>query len=119
MEKNLGDLFQEWQNLNSQVADSLGEFEFASLKEARKKQSKIEDEIYSILLEIAPDDIKGILPKTCGEMEIGYEISKNIFYFLMEDPEHEEEEDLIILAITIDSNKNVITIKNFKPEDAN
>ena len=119
MEKNLGDLFQEWQNLNSQVADSLGEFEFSSLKEARKKQSKIEDEIYSILLENAPDDIKGILPKTCGEMEIGYEISKKIFYFLMEDPEHEVEEVLIILAITIDSNKNVKTIKNFQPEDAN
>ena len=115
MKNNLGELFKKWQDLNSKVGESFGQFEFESIKVIRKEQRKIEDSVYSELLKTAPDEIRKILPKTCGDMEIGYEISKNTFYFLMEDPEQDESDKINILAITIDLNKKVNTIKNFQP----
>ena len=115
MKNNLGELFKKWQDLNSKVAESFGQFEFESIKVIRKEQRKIEDSVYSELLKTAPDEIRKILPETCGDMEIGYEISKNTFYFLMEDPEQDESDKINILAITIDLNKKVNTIKNFQP----
>ena len=117
MENNLDILFKKWNDLNTQVGESFGQFEFESIKEVRKEQRKIEDLIYSILLEAAPNEIKKILPETCGDMEIGYEISNNTFYFLMEDPEQDESDNINVLAITIDSNKNVNTIKSFQPNE--
>lgn len=116
MEKSLAELFQEWQELNTQVAQKFGEFNFDSIKEIRKKQRIIEDLVYSVLLDSAPADIKKILPDTCGEMEIGYNSQNNKLYFVMFDPEYEESEEAILIAITIDENKKVETIKNFKEE---
>jgi hypothetical protein len=67
----------------------------------------------------APADLKKFLPETCGEMEIGFEIEKQKFYFLMEDPEEdsEDDEEMIVLAITIDKNGKIDTIKNFEREE--
>lgn len=121
MEKNLVDLYQKWNELNTQFSESFLRYEFDSIRDVRDKQRKIEDLIYSILLENAPDDIKKILPETCDVMELGYEPSTNKFYFLMEDPEevNDNNEEIKILAITIDSNKKINTIKNFQPNQTN
>ena len=80
-ETSLEDLFQKWQILNENASDSFGAFDFSSIKKIREKQRKIEDLIYSILLENAPEDIKKILPDGCGEMEIGYNTIEKEFYF--------------------------------------
>ncbi len=117
MEKSLAELFQEWQELNTQVAQKFGEFNFDSIKEIRKKQRIIEDLVYSILLDSAPADIKKILSDTCGEMEIGYNSHNNKLYYVTIDPEYEESEETKLIAITIDVNKNVETIKDFKEEE--
>ena len=63
MSENLAELFQEWQNLNNQVAESFGNFDFDSIKEIRKKQRVIEDSLFSIVLNNSPDEIKKILPE--------------------------------------------------------
>ncbi|MBN1214435.1 MAG: hypothetical protein JXA99_03230 [Candidatus Lokiarchaeota archaeon] len=112
--KELKELFNQWNELNTHVGDSFQEFDFPTLREFREKQRNIEDSIFDILKETAPKEIKEILPDNCGEMELGYDNNKNIFYFLMEDPEQGEEEDLKILAITLDSENNIEIIKNFK-----
>ncbi|MBY9005188.1 MAG: hypothetical protein KGD63_00335 [Candidatus Lokiarchaeota archaeon] len=114
--RKLKELFNQWNELNNQVGDSFQEFDFPTLREFREKQRNIEDSIFKILVETAPQELKKILPKNCGEMELGYNSEKNKFYFLMEDPEHKDEEELSILAITIDSDNNIETIKNFKNE---
>jgi len=118
MSKSLAELFEEWQELNNQVAASFGNFDFDSIKEIRKKQRVIEDSIFMILLNNASDEIKKILPEDCGDMEVGYEFESKKFFFVMLDPEDEEEEEEVkLLAITIDTNKNVNTIENFNPDD--
>ncbi|TFF94188.1 MAG: hypothetical protein EU543_01910 [Promethearchaeota archaeon] len=116
-EENLKRLFQEWDNLNNEVGGALQSLDFTTIKDIRKKQKAVEDSIYKILKKNAPDDLETILPETCGEMEMGYEQKGKKFYFLMEDPEYADEEDLHILAITIDSNNNIETIKNFKTDN--
>jgi len=113
---NLENLFQEWNELNIDTQKSLGEFDFAKIKEIRAKQKQSEDSIYEILKDNAPDDIKKILPDDCGEMEVGYEVEEKRFYFVMFDPEDEDEEEPKLIAITIDVNKKVILIKDFKME---
>ena len=118
MSKSLAELFEEWQELNNQVAASFGNFDFDSIKEIRKKQKVIEDSIFLILIDNASDEIKKILPEDCGDMEVGYEFESKKFLFVMFDPEDDEEEDEAkLLAITIDTNKNVNTIENFNPDD--
>jgi len=117
MSENLAELFQEWQELNNQVAESFGNFDFDSVKEIRKKQRVIEDSIFSIVLNNAPDEIMKILPEDCGDMEVGYEFESKKFLFVMLDPEFEDEEEVKLLAISIDTNKNVNIIKNFNPEN--
>ena len=114
MEKNIKDLFQNWQKLNKQVEESFGKFEFSSIKEIRKEQREIEDDIYLMLLKNAPEDIKTLLPKDCGEMEIGYDMENKIFYFVMFDPDYEESEDTKLMAITINLDKKINIIKDFK-----
>jgi len=111
---NLENLFQEWNTLNIDTQKSLGEFDFAKIKEIRAKQKQYEDSIYDILKINASDDIKKILPDDCGEMEVGFESEEKRFYFVMFDPEFEEDEEPKILAITIDLNKTVNLIKDFK-----
>ncbi|MFW9940723.1 MAG: hypothetical protein ACFFFT_06765 [Candidatus Thorarchaeota archaeon] len=113
---NLEALFQEWNELNINAQKFLGEFDFAKIKEIRAKQKIAEDSIYEILKENAPDDIKELLPDECGEMEVGYESEENRFYFVMFDPEAEDEEEAKLIAITIDVSKNVNLIKDFKME---
>jgi len=113
MRENLDDLFQNWNNLNKQVEESFGQFEFSAIKEIREKQRKIEDSVYAILLENASEDLKNLLPTDCGSLEIGYDTENKIFYFVMLDPNYESEETKL-LAITIDSNKKVSLIEDFK-----
>lgn len=112
--KTLEKLFKKWKTLNEKVGDSFGDFDFSTVREIREEQREIEDQIYSLLLESAPPKIKKILPDDCGTMEIGLNIETQTCYFLMEDPAQKEDEELKILAITIDSDGAVNTIKDFK-----
>ncbi|MFX1337781.1 MAG: hypothetical protein ACFFDK_04160 [Promethearchaeota archaeon] len=114
MEEDIEELFQNWNNLNKQVEESFGQFEFSSVKEVREKQRKIEDSIYATLLKNASEDLMNILPTDCGSLEIGYDTENKIFYFVMLDPKYEESEEIKLLAITIDSNKKVSLIEDFK-----
>jgi len=114
MKEDIKELFQNWYNLNKQVEESFGQFEFSSIKEVREKQRKIEDSIYAILLENASEDIKNLLPADCGSLEIGYDMDNKIFYFVMLDPNYEESEETKLLAITINLNKKVNLIEDFK-----
>ncbi|HUW89297.1 MAG TPA: hypothetical protein VMV43_02120 [Candidatus Nanopelagicaceae bacterium] len=113
----LNDLFQEWNELNIKAGESMGQFDFSNIKEIRKSQTKIENSIYEILKNYASDDLLKILPEECGELEMGYNTSDEIFYFVMVDPEFEDDDEIMLLAITIDVNNKVSTIKNFKIED--
>jgi len=112
--KNIADLFKQWESLNKEVAGSFQEFDFSNVKDIRKQQRKVEDTIYEILLDSAPSSLLQILPDTCGEMELGLNTRSRKFYFLMEDPDQKEGEEIRILAITIDKDKNVDTIKDFE-----
>jgi hypothetical protein len=113
---NLENLFNGWNELNTDAQKFLGEFDFAKIKEIRAKQKQSEDSIYEILKKNASNDIKKILPDDCGEMEVGFESEEKRFYFVMFDPEYEEEEEPKLIAITIDLNENVSLIKDFKME---
>jgi hypothetical protein len=109
-------LFENWNELNTSTQKSLGEFDFAKIKEIRAKQKQYEDSIYEIVKENASDDIKKLLPDDCGEMEVGFESEEKRFYFVMFDPEFEEEDEPKLIAITIDLNEKVSIIKDFKME---
>ncbi len=115
---SLKDLFISWESFNSNISESFNSLDFSSVRDVRNKQREIEDIIYASLLENAPEDLKQILPEDCGEMEIGYDIGNEKFYFLMEDPFSDpEEEELKILAITIDTDSKVETIKDFHVDE--
>lgn len=114
---NLNKYFQEWEELNSKVQESFGQFDFSKIKEIRGKQNKIEDDIYEILKENAPENIKLTLPDDCGDLEVGYETKGKVFYFVMEDSENSTDEQLILKAITIDINKNISVIEDFEIKD--
>lgn len=113
---NLEKLFQDWNELNTNAQKFLGEFDFAKIKEIRAQQTQYEDSIYEIIKTNASDDIKKVLPDDCGEMEVGFESEEKRFYFVMFDPEDEDEEEPKLIAITIDINENVSIIKDFKME---
>lgn len=113
----LNDLFLEWNELNIKAGESMGQFDFSNVKEIRKSQTKIENSIYEVLKNYASDDLLRILPEECGELEMGYNTRDEIFYFVMVDPEFEDDDEIILLAVTIDVNNKVSTIKNFKIED--
>ena len=110
----LNELFQEWGELNSQVQESFGQFNFSKLKEIRGKQNKIEDEIYEFLKENAPDNIKSMLPEDCGELEVGYETKEKIFYFVTLASEDSADDEIKLIAFTIDINKKVSLIEDFE-----
>ncbi len=114
---SLSELFKEWNELNTKAGASMGQFDFSTIKEIRKEQSKLENSIYEVLKQHAPDEILKILPEECGDMEMGYETKGNIFYFVMLDPEFIESEETILLAITIDLKNKVNLIKNFEIKD--
>ncbi|TXT61169.1 MAG: hypothetical protein BAJALOKI1v1_1170002 [Promethearchaeota archaeon] len=112
----LKELFEKWEAKNEAVGENFQAFDISAVKEIRNEQRKIEDEIYSILLESAPANIRKILPEDCGSMELGFESTNQKFYFLMEDPAQAPEEELRILAVTIDVDQNINLIKDFKNE---
>ncbi len=114
---SLSELFQEWNELNIKAGESMGQFDFSKIKEIRKDQSKVENSIYEILKKHASEDILKILPEECGELEMGYNTKDQIFYFVMLDPEFEDDEETILLAVAIDVKNKVSVIKNFKIED--
>lgn len=114
---DLKDLFQKWNDLNTKAQKSFGNFDFSIIKEIRVKQKKIEDSIYQILKNNAPDQILKLLPDDCGQMEVGYDTQGHIFYFVMFDPDFENEEETKLIAITLDLNRNVSIKKDFKIED--
>ena len=41
----LSEMFQEWNELNSKAQESMGNFDFATIKTIREGQKKIEDSI--------------------------------------------------------------------------
>ncbi|MBY9020145.1 MAG: hypothetical protein KGD67_03735 [Candidatus Lokiarchaeota archaeon] len=114
---NLNDLFREWNELNIQAGESMGQFNFEKIKEIRSSQSKIENSIYEVLKKYASEDLLKILPEGCGELEMGYNTKDSIFYFVMLDPEFEDSEEIKLIAITIDLKNEVSLIKDFKIED--
>ena len=114
---SLSELFQGWNELNIKAGESMGQFDFSKIKEIRKDQSKIENSIYEILKNHASGDILKILPEGCGELEMGYNTKEEIFYFVMLDPEFEDEEEIKLLAVAIDVTNKVSLIKDFKIED--
>ncbi|MFW9937921.1 MAG: hypothetical protein ACFFD5_09745 [Candidatus Thorarchaeota archaeon] len=115
---DLKDLFQKWNDLNTKAQASFGNFDFSKIKEIRTKQKKIEDSIYEILKNNASDQILNMLPDDCGQMEVGYDTEESVFYFVMFDPEFEEEDETKLIALTLDLNKNVSIKKDFKIEDS-
>ncbi len=114
---SLSELFKEWNELNNKAGASMGQFDFSTIKEIRKEQSKLENSIFEVLKKHAPDEILKILPEECGEMEMGYEIQSSIFYFVMLDPEFIEDEETNLLAVTIDLKNKVGIIKDFEIKD--
>jgi hypothetical protein len=115
-EQNLMKNFEEWNELNSKAQESMGNFDFETIKKIRQEQKKIEDAIFEILKENAPENIKEILPEDCGEMEVGYDTEGKTFYFVMIDEEDSTEEDVKLNAIIIDSNKKIAIIEDFEIE---
>lgn len=113
---NLKEMFQEWNELNSKTQESMGNFDFANIKKIREGQNKLEDTIYEILKENAPENIKEILPEDCGEMEVGYDTEGKAFYFVMIDEDDSTDEEIKLNAITIDTNKKISMIEDFKIE---
>lgn len=113
---NLKEMFEEWNALNSKAQESMGNFDFETIKKIRESQKKIEDTVFEILKENASDSIKGILPEDCGEMEVGYDTEGKTFYFVMIDEEDSTEEEVKLNAITIDTNKKVELIEDFEME---
>ena len=113
----LSELFKEWNEYNMKAGESMGQFDFSKIKEIRKEQSKIENSIYEVLKKHASKDILKILPEEAGELEMGYNTKEEIFYFVMLDPEFEDEEEIKLLAVAIDVNNKINLIKDFKIED--
>ena len=113
----LNDLFQEWNELNVKAGESMGQFDFSKIKEIRTSQSIVENSIYEVLKKFASADVLKILPEECGGLEMGYNTKDQIFYFVMLDPEFEDAEETVLLAVTIDLNNSVNVIKDFKIED--
>jgi len=113
---DLKEMFQEWNELNTKAQESMGNFDFENIKKIRKSQKKIEDAVYDILKENAQESIKEILPEDCGEMEVGYDTEGETFYFVMIDEENSTDEEVKLNAITIDTNKKVSIVEDFKIE---
>jgi hypothetical protein len=117
IEANLKDLFERWNQYNEEVQKLMAGFDLANVKKIRKKQQEIEDEIYVHLRKNAPNDYLEMLPEDCGELEVGYDTTNNEFYFVMIDPTTENEENIKLIAFTIDIDKLVNIIEDFKIED--
>ena len=112
----LDKLFEEWNGLNLKVQGSFSDFDFSKIKEIRIKQKKIEDLIFQILIENAPESYQTLLPEDAGQMEVGYDIEGKTFYFVMIDPKTQDD-SIKLIAFTIDTSKNVNLVEDFKIED--
>jgi hypothetical protein len=115
--ENLKELFDKWNTLNTQANESMGQFDFSKIKEIRKKQNSIENDIFEVLKQHAPKNILEFLPEDCGQMEMGYNNEKGLFYFVMVDDEASTDDELKLQAISIDSLANIELIKNFEIKD--
>jgi uncharacterized protein YdcH (DUF465 family) len=116
-EANLMDLFEKWNKYNQEVQELMAKFDLATVKKIRKKQQEIEDSIYGLLKKNVPDEYREILPEDCGELEVGYDTTNNEFYFVMIDPDTEDDENIKLIAFTIDIDESVDIIEDFKIED--
>lgn len=116
-EANLKELFEKWNKYNQEVQELMAKFDLANVKKIRKKQQAIEDSIYVLLKKNVPNDYREILPEDCGELEVGYDTTNNEFYFVMIDPNTEDDKDVRLIAFTIDIDETVDIIEDFKIED--
>ncbi|TFG00992.1 MAG: hypothetical protein EU542_07570 [Promethearchaeota archaeon] len=116
-EANLKELFEKWNTYNEEVQKLMAGLDLTNVKKIRKKQQEIEDIIYVLLRENAPDEYLELLPEDCGELEVGYDLTNNEFYFVMIDPETENAENIKLIAFSIDTDKSVNIIEDFKIED--
>ena len=116
-EVDLKKLFLEWNELNKKVEGFFGEFNFSKIKEIREAQKTLEDRIYGEVIANSPEPIKKILPENAGELEVGYDINNMIFYFVMLDPSLEDDEEVRLIAITLDLERKIEVIQNFKIEE--
>lgn len=115
--KDLGRLFKEWNDLNQKVEDSFSKFDFSKVKEIRSKQKKIEDVIYEVIKENAPESYKEILPSEAGQMEVGYDIEGKTFYYVMIDPTSQDKDLVKLIAFTINEIQEVNVVKDFEIKD--
>ncbi|MHA1150200.1 MAG: hypothetical protein ACTSR8_18365 [Promethearchaeota archaeon] len=114
---NFEEMVSKWNELNIQAGMYMAKFDFDNIKKVRAHQVEVEDAVFNILMEKAPDNIKNQLPEDCSQMEVGVEVAQKKFYFVMEDPEFEESDDIILKAFWIDNMYNIGIEKNFKIED--
>ena len=114
---NINELFENWNKYNQEVQELMGNFDLANVKKIRKKQQEIEDKIYNILRKNAPKDYLEMLPEDCGELEVGYDTTNNEFYFVMIDPISEDNDNIKLIAFTINTEKVVNIIEDFTIED--
>jgi len=110
-------LFVDWNELNKKAESYFGAFNFTEIKKIRTEQKALEDIIYNELSNYAPDPIKRILPEDVGELEVGYDTANQIFYFVMVDPSLEDDEEIRLLAVTINKEYKIEIIENFKIEE--
>ena len=114
---NFEEMVTKWNELNMQAGMYMAKFDFENIKKVRAQQVEVEDAVFNIMVEKAPADIKKQLPEDCSQMEVGVEVSEKKFYFVMEDPEFEESDEIILEAFWIDDKYNIGVEKNFKIED--
>ena len=114
---DLTKLFNEWNELNKKAESHFGAFNFTEIKKIRNKQKILEDKIYNELSNFASDTIKRILPEDVGELEVGYDTANQIFYFVMVDPSLEDDEEVRLIAVTINAEYKIEIIENFKIEE--
>ncbi|MFW9948909.1 MAG: hypothetical protein ACFFKA_02135 [Candidatus Thorarchaeota archaeon] len=115
--ETLKELFDNWNKLNTQANESMGEFDFSKIKEIRKKQTSIENKIFEMLKKTAPKHILELLPEDCGQMEMGFNNEKELFYFVMVDDEASTDDELKLQALSLDTSGNIELIKNFEIKD--
>lgn len=116
-EADLKELFEKWNDYNKQVQEFMAGLDLTSVKKIREQQKKIEDIIYELLRKNAPKDYLDLLPDECGELEVGYDTTNKVFYFVMIDPSTENEEEVKLIAFSIDTDNSVNRIQDFKIEE--
>lgn len=114
---NITELFENWNKYNQEVQELMGNFDLANVKKIRKKQQEIEDNIYNLLKKNVPKDYIEMLPEDCGELEVGYDTTNNEFYFVMIDPTSEDNDNIKLIAFTINTEELVNIIEDFTIED--